>query len=122
MKHKLPERRRFVRIETPLKILINSNGVQFETITKNVSPVGLRFESQNQLEKNVELEVLMYLPDLDVPIKLKGKVIWQNKVTLEDKAPYDVGIEVVEIKEEDKNSFLKYLCDLLYDSDYKVRD
>ena len=122
MKDNLLERRRFIRIETPLRIFVDSGNIKFEAITKNVSPVGLRCETKHELKKDARLEILMHLPSCDNPIKLKGNVIWQNKVTLEDNAPYDVGIEIIEIEEKDKNPFLKYLCDSLYGSDYKVRD
>lgn len=121
MKEKLPERRRFIRVETPLKLIVKSGVRTDETITKNISPVGLRFEVPNGLEESEKLDISLYLPSIDDPIHLGGKVVWQNKISLEDNAPFDVGVEIVNIDEENKNIFLKYLCDLLYGSAYRAR-
>ncbi|MGB2600751.1 MAG: PilZ domain-containing protein [Candidatus Omnitrophota bacterium] len=121
MKLKLPERRRFVRIEIPLRVVVKSGDRVDEVITKNVSPVGMRFEINEELKQSDSLNMSLYLPKSDDPINLVGKVIWQIKTSLEDNAPYDVGIEITEIDDKNKNVFLKYLCDLLYASTYKER-
>ncbi|MFC1548516.1 PilZ domain-containing protein [Candidatus Omnitrophota bacterium] len=121
MKLKLPERRRFVRIEIPLKVIVKSEGREDEVVTKNVSPVGLRFEIGAELKKSEKLNLSLYIPTIDDPIDLKANVIWQDKTSLEDNAPYDVGVEIIEIGDKNKNEFLKYLCDLLYESTYKAR-
>ncbi|MDP8299516.1 MAG: PilZ domain-containing protein [Candidatus Tantalella remota] len=122
MKLKLPERRRFVRIDIPLKIVIENGGITDEVLTKNISPVGLRFGIPRELKKDEPLKITLYLPEGNTPIGLDAKIIWQIKTSLEDKAPYDVGVEIVSIEEDCKNTFLKYLCDLLYKSTYKERE
>ncbi|MEA3489073.1 MAG: PilZ domain-containing protein [Candidatus Omnitrophota bacterium] len=121
MKLKLPERRRFLRIETPLKLVLKIGGRILEVDTKNISPVGLRFEVSKELEESRVIDISLYLPEAGDPIRLKGKVIWQDKVSLEDNAPYDVGVEITDIDDKNKKVFLKYLCDLLYISTYKTR-
>jgi hypothetical protein len=122
MKLKLPERRRFVRIDIPLKIVIENGGITDEVLTTNISPVGLRFGISRELKKDEPLKITLYLPEENTPIGLDAKIIWQIKTSLEDKAPYDVGVEIVAIEEDCKNTFLKYLCDLLYRSTYKERE
>ncbi|MFH1552943.1 MAG: PilZ domain-containing protein [Candidatus Omnitrophota bacterium] len=121
MKMKLPERRRFIRIEIPLKVIIKSGDRVDEIITKNISPVGLRFEILRALKGSEKLDLALHIPSTDNPIPLKAKVIWQTKTSLEDNAPYDVGVEITDIDDKTKNIFLKYLCDLLYDSTYMAR-
>jgi len=119
MRLKLPERRRFIRIEVPLRINVRGNGWSEEATTKNISPIGMRFEISREFEKSVLLDMSMFLPVPESsPISVKARVIWQSKTSLEDNAPYDVGVEIVEIEESSKNVLLKYLCDLLYDSSY----
>lgn len=118
---KLPERRRFVRIEVPLKLVVRSGNFQCETITKNISPIGLRFEVKEELEPSNVLNIELYIPSLDKPVHMEGKLVWQHKTSLEDRAPYDVGVEITEVNDVEKNIFLKYLCDLLYDSANKMR-
>ena len=118
---KLPERRRFVRIDIPLKVVVKVGDYVEEVITKNVSPIGLRFEINKELAKDQDLSLSLYLPSTDIPVDLEGKVVWQKKVSLEDKAPYDVGVEILDIDSKTKNAFLRYLCDLLYNSTFKAR-
>lgn len=121
MKLKLPERRRFLRIDVPLKVKLISGDRIDEVVTKNVSPVGMRFELGRELNESNQLTLSLYLPSSERPIHMSGKVIWQTKTSLEDNAPYDIGVEIVEVEDKDKNTFLKYLCDLLYSSTYKAR-
>ncbi len=121
MKLKLPERRRFIRIETPLKLTVTTAEGADEVVTKNVSPVGLRFEIGKKLKETAKLDLSLHLPISDKPIRLVGKIIWQEKTSLEDNAPYDVGVEITEVEDRQKNTFLKYLCDLLYNAAYQFR-
>ena len=121
MKQKLPERRRFIRAEIPAKLVVKGGSHTDEIIAKNISPVGLGFEIGRELKDSEMLEVSLYLPSIDEPIALEGRVAWHNKVSREDDAPYDVGLEIVGVEDEKKNIFLKYLCDVLYESAYKER-
>jgi len=121
MKLKLPERRRFIRIEVPLKVKIKTDGRVDEVVTKNISPIGMRFEVSKELKKADKLDLALSIPPSDAPVRLKARVVWQNKTSLEDNAPYDVGVEIIEIEDKNKNMFLKFLCDLLYDSTFKAR-
>jgi hypothetical protein len=121
MKMKLPERRRFVRVESPLKIVVKCGDRIEELVTKNISPVGFRFEIATELDESEKLEIALSLPSAKAPIQLEAQVVWQSKISLEDKAPYDVGVDITSIEDKSKNIFLKYLCDLLYGSIYKER-
>jgi c-di-GMP-binding flagellar brake protein YcgR len=121
MKLKLPERRRFIRIEVPLKVKIVTEGRVDDVVTKNISPIGMRVEIARELDRAAKLDISLTIPTYDTPVRLKGKVVWQAKVSLEDNSPYDVGVEILEIENRDKNSFLKYLCDLLYENTFKPR-
>ena len=119
MRLKLPERRRFIRIEAPMRIKIEGDGWVEEATTKNISPISMRFETVRKFNKSEILDMVMNLPlSGDKPIRVKGQVVWQEKTSLEDKSPYDVGLEITHIEDESKNVLLKYLCDLLYDSSY----
>ena len=102
-------------------MVVKGGDQTIEVIAKNISPVGIGFESDGELKETGELEMFLYLPEAETPICLKGKVIWQSKTSLEDNAPYDVGVDIMHIEDKNKNSFLKYLCDFLYKSTYKAR-
>ena len=116
MKLKLPERRRFVRIKVPLRLIVDVRGNEEEVQTKNISPIGLSFNIKYELDVSERLKLKLFVPIGEHPIALVARVVWQSKVTLEDNSPFDVGVEIIDIDEEDKNIFLKYLCDLLYGS------
>jgi len=120
MKQKLPERRRFIRVETPLKLVISCDGAKDEVVVKNISPVGLLFELSKKIKVD-DLKLSLTLPSVKDPISIDGKIIWQTKQSLEDEAAYDVGVEIVDVEDKSKNVFLQFLCDLLYSTDYKAR-
>ena len=76
---------------------------------------------ENELDVSKKLKLKLFVPIIDQPIDLIVRVIWQAKISLEDNSPFDVGVEIMDICEENKNIFLKYLCDLLYGSTYEFR-
>ena len=121
MKLKLPERRRFVRLEAPLDIKVFRAGKTEKLTTKNISPMGFMVETGESFDKDQELTFELKVAEGAVPVGIKGRVIWQNKTSLADGAPYNVGVDIVEVDNPGKNDFLKYLCDLLYGSEYKER-
>ncbi len=94
-------------------ILPNLNKVYTAT-TKDISAMGLRFTTTEKLQQGSNLEIKLNLPNVQNPIHASGRVAWLENPTLEDNAPYDVGIEFLKIEEDNKNTFLKYLCDLIY--------
>jgi len=82
--------------------------------TKDISAFGVQFNTTEKLEQNSNLDCTLKLPNSQNPVHVTGRIAWLNKLTLEDSSPYDVGIEFVTIEEDNKNTFLKYLCDLIY--------
>ena len=75
----------------------------------------MRFESKvKELEESVNIEVKLEIPGAHNPVHANGKIIWKKQISLEDNAPYEVGVEFIEIEEDNKNTFLKFLCDLIY--------
>lgn len=111
------ERRRYVRLKTPIDVsyTVPDSGNVLKTFSKNISADGIRFETLNKSIKESDiLELKMVIEDAPNPVHAKAKVIWKKKISLEDAAPYDCGLEFTEIEEDNKNTFLKFLCDLIY--------
>jgi len=119
MKPKLAERRRYIRIVTPLKANISGKGWEKDLLIKNISPTGIRFEIGRKLAKDEVIDLALSVPSSNAPILVQGKVVWLEKTSLEDNAPYDVGVEIIAIEEESKITLLKYLCDLLYNASHQ---
>lgn len=111
------ERRKYLRVEAPLTIrIISKNNMVEETQTKDISPFGLRFGTK---EKNInaddEVELKIEIPKALSPVHAKAKIMWKRKISTENGAPFDIGCEFTKIEEDNKNTFLKYFCDLLYE-------
>lgn len=106
-----------MRLQTPIAIAytVSQTGSVHTTSTKNVSADGLRLETHDKTLKEGDLiELKLNITGAPNPVHAKGKVIWKKKMSLEDAAPFDCGIEFTEIEEDNKNTFLKFLCDLIY--------
>ena len=109
------ERRQYLRIEAPLGLrIITEDGRIENPRVKNISPVGIGFETGEEINDGEKLELKLELPSAKNPIHIQGKVIWHKKTSLEDGAPFEVGCEFVKIEEDNKNTFLKFLCDTIY--------
>jgi len=115
MKHG-QERRQYIRVETPLQIrVISENNKIYEATTKDISPIGLRFEIAGEgLKVRDEVELTLIIPEITSPLHMRARVMWTKKLSSEDTSPYDIGCEFTKIEEDNKNSFLKYFSDLLY--------
>jgi c-di-GMP-binding flagellar brake protein YcgR len=112
------ERRKYVRLLTPLNIAyaVSGSGNLRQGMTKNISADGLRFETTDpDLKETTLIEIKLDIPTAPNPIHAKGKIVWRKRVSLEDGSPFDCGVEFTEIEEDNKNTFLKFLCDLIYD-------
>ena len=111
------ERRKYIRLSTPISIsyAIPGDNSLANVVTKNISADGLRFEAHDKkLKESGIIEIKMNFPGTVNPVHAKGEVIWKKKISLEDRAPFDFGIEFTEVEEDNKNTFLKFFCDLLY--------
>ncbi len=110
------ERRRYIRLSKPININFTHSGKDkvLHTVSKNVSAVGVGFETKEKLEPGSLLKLEIELPKAPNPVHVLGKVVWSKRVTLEDGSPHSAGIEFTKIEEDNKNTFLKYLCDITY--------
>lgn len=111
------ERRQYLRIEAPLNIrIISGNNAVQETETKDISPLGLRFESKDDVFNiNDTVELKIAIPNALSPVHARAKVLWKKKTSEQAEAPVSIGCEFTDIEEDNKNTFLKYFCDLLYE-------
>lgn len=113
MVKRVEEKRRYLRLNKPLEIeytLPDSDKIN-KAVTKDISAIGLRFAANEKLRKDLNLEIKLKLPNTQNPVHVYGRVAWIKK---EDGASFDTGIEFIKIEEDNKNTFLKYLCDLIY--------
>ena len=125
IKDKLVERRKYIRLKTPISLTytIQGSGNIYNAVTKDISADGLRFESEaKDLKGSVNIELKLEIYDASNPVHANGRIIWKRRISLEDNAPYNVGVEFTEIEEDNKNTFLKFLCDLIYNLPKETTD
>lgn len=111
------DRRGSIRLKIPVAIAYAGpqNTRVHNVMAKDISGEGARFEAHDKRIKESEVvDMKLLIPDSSKPVAVKAKVIWKKRLSLEDRSPYDIGIEFTEITEEGKNAFLKFLCDYIY--------
>lgn len=116
MPKRVEEKRQYLRLNIPVEIEYTLSDSQklCKSVTKDISALGLRFTSSEELKKGSGLEIKLKLPNIPNPVHASGRIAWIDKIGTDDAAPFDVGVEFLKIEEDNKNTFLKYLCDLIY--------
>jgi c-di-GMP-binding flagellar brake protein YcgR len=112
----IEEKRRYLRLNNVLQIeyVLPGSDKLHTAATKDISAVGIRFTTAEELELGSGVEIKLRLPNIQNAIHASGRVAWSKKSSLENNASYEIGIEFLKIEEDNKNTFLKYLCDLIY--------
>lgn len=111
------ERRRYIRLEVPISIIIRQQKQaqkEYRVSSKNISASGTMVELEGQLQIGEPLELKLIMPGAPNPVHADGEVIWITKEP--DKNIFNTGIKFVKIEEDNKNTFLKFLCDSIYKS------
>ncbi|MDD5427730.1 MAG: PilZ domain-containing protein [Candidatus Omnitrophica bacterium] len=114
---KIAERRGFIRLRKPINITYTIAGQdKIHNVTaKDISADGIRFQTTDKnISEGNTIETKLDIPEVVNPVHAKGRIMWKKKLSLEDNAPFDIGVEFTEIEEDNKNTFLKFLCDLIY--------
>ena len=117
VKDEFMERRRYVRLLNPMEMAyFSGNGRKVsKAVTTNISADGLRFRTEDRdIGEGDILELKLSITGASNPVHAKAKVVWKKRLSLEDRSPFDVGLEFTGIEEDNKNTFLKFLCDLIY--------
>jgi len=111
------EKRKFIRFYISLKvryILQREPKIEKTGITGDVSAGGIQLLTEERLEVGDKLELKFFIPEALNPAHLNGIVLWSKEVSSGKKPTYSAGIEFRDIEEDNKNTFLKFLCDLMY--------
>jgi len=105
------DRRRFVRIKFPFTIHIYfPEEPPISAYTENISTGGIKVTVRQELRISslVNLEIYLKLRSIDC----KGKIIWANRresAYLEGEYFYDTGMELQDLKPEDKEAIKERL-------------
>jgi len=116
------EKRRFIRFNIALKVAyIVQKDLKIEKLgtTKNVSAQGMQLLTSDKLESGDKVSLKIFVPEALNPAHMKGIVLWSKEAESSKSHFYNAGIDFGKIEEDNKNTFLKFLCDLMY---AKIRD
>jgi len=111
------EKRRFIRFDVSLKVnyVIQKEPKAEKTgTTKNVSAGGIQLLTKEKLNTGNKLDLKIFTPEALNPVHMKGIIMWSNEISSGKNMSYANGIEFGKIEEDNKNTFLRFLCDLMY--------
>lgn len=110
------EKRNYIRTaaSVPLTVYIkktdSAKGVKGHT--RNISATGMMVECSTELPVGLDARIDFYPPGASNPVHCNGKVVWAGP--REKDGRYNYGIGLTKIEEDNKNTFLKFLCDAIY--------
>ncbi len=112
------ENRTYIRTETsvPVKLQIEAEGsIQLiKGVTCNVSATGMMIELDQKIALDTKLGIDILPSGASNAIHCDGKVVWVSQSEKIDH--HYCGIEFADVEEDNKNTFLKFLCDAIYNT------
>ena len=112
------EKRGYIRTEVsvPMTLHIEKKGVieRVKARTSDVSASGMMIELGQQIPIGSQVKIDIEPQGSSNPIHCIGKVV--RFMPTDKDGKYVCGVEFLTIEEDNKNSFLKFLCDVIYKS------
>lgn len=110
----LKDRRKYIRIQKALDFtyrIKDGKGPKQESVTRNISPGGIRGLIDKRIKKGDWIELDIPIPTLGRSISAVAKVIW----TADEKDDkIDVGLKFEQIDPQAKNMYLEYICNIMF--------
>jgi PilZ domain len=75
------ERRRYFRctVELPVLIVQASSGADLRCTSMNISSSGIALRTPSVLKTGEEVQIILSLPETDLPVRAIGTVVWDDK-------------------------------------------
>jgi c-di-GMP-binding flagellar brake protein YcgR len=108
------ERRKFPRLNIGIDVkysVAKPDSEQSEISMKNISAAGICITVDEDLRLSTVLSLQVFMPGNDAPIYTKGRVVWKSefRIGYGSKPRYDIGIEFLDIDEEDREKISQYV-------------
>jgi hypothetical protein len=116
------ERRKYVRLDTEVKIEctpVEGKEQSVQAVTKNISVQGICFNSNKRFKSQSPMNLEVFIPGTNEPIKLEGEVVWCQEVkSAKAGSPltYDTGVRLVNIEQSNEGKFFMYVLDKVVES------
>ncbi|NQV04428.1 MAG: PilZ domain-containing protein [Candidatus Omnitrophica bacterium] len=111
------EKRRFIRFDIALKVnyTVQKDPKTEKTgMTKDISAGGMQFLTEEKIDAGNKLDLKMFIPEALNPAHMNGIALWSKETTTSKGPSYCTGVEFGKIEEDNKTTFLRFLCDMLY--------
>jgi len=111
----MEERRRFVRLDTQLKVkyTVLPQTAAKPTVTKDVGGGGVCFFADEMLQPGTTLQVEMTLPGRDTPAPFTAEVIWCEQYEVIGKTKreraIEVGVRFAEVAPVDQQAIMSHV-------------
>jgi len=118
------EKRRFIRFDIALKVnyTVQKDPKTEKTgMTKDISAGGMQFLTEEKIDVGSRLDLKMFIPEALNPAHMNGIALWSKEARSNERLSYCAGIEFGKIEEDNKTTFLRFLCDMLYEKLGKQR-
>jgi len=118
------DKRKFIRLEILLEVVHRRevhSSVATLTLTKNISQGGVCFVDCREIDNFSVMDLMnlnIFFPFDSIPVKIKGKVSWiknYDKIDEDGRNRFDMGVEFLEVRDEDKQRIEQYIKGKLKD-------
>jgi len=119
------EKRYFIRFDISLKVVyVVQKEIKLEKpgVSRNVSAGGMQLLTSEKLEAGDRIDLKIFVPDGLNPAHIKGLVVWSKEIEPSEGYAYSAGVNFEKIEEDNKNTFLKFLCGMMRGNSEKEKE
>ncbi len=108
----MQERRRFIRMETPVMVAFPSPGTMKteRSFTQDVSESGIRFPTAVKLQIGQQLPLTLELPFSGSSMQATGEVMWIREISRLGAPQYEIGVRFQWIEDPDRHRLSRHLA------------
>ena len=107
----MQERRRFIRLDTPILVEFPSPGTMKtqRSFTQDVSESGIKFPTPVKLQIGQQLPLTLELPFSNMSMQATGEVMWIREVARLGTPHYEIGVRFQWIDDPDRHRLSRHL-------------
>ncbi|MFA5389786.1 MAG: PilZ domain-containing protein [Candidatus Omnitrophota bacterium] len=118
------EKRRFIRFDVILKaayVIQKEPKTEKTGVTRDISANGMQLLTGEKLMVGDRIHITLSVPGASNPVHIRAVIVWSRDLAeAVENCLYSAGIDFEKIEEDNKNTFLRFLCSLMYGEDKKA--